>query len=398
MALDFEPTEEQQLIRQSIRKAMEPFLAKREEIMHSVMAEKKFPQELWEAMADTGVFGCLIPEEYGGTDLGLLTMTLALEELATLGFGNAMIVTTQMDTSCILRNGSEEMKKRFLPGIADGSLKFAFAITEPDAGSNSFRLKTVARREGDHYVLNGQKTFITGAEVADWMLVVVRTTPVEELEAKGMSKMMGISLFVLDPRSPGIDLKPIPTRGIEGMAQWTVFFDDVNVPADQMVGEEGMGSMSMFNSLNPERILAAALACGMTQFVLDKACKYARERKVFKDRPIGAYQAIQHPLADSRIGLDAARLLTWRSAWAFDKQLPPATVGHYANAAKYTAAELVINAVDRAIETHGGYGFSEEYQIIYLWEAARLIRTAPISKEMILNYFAEHVLDLPRSY
>ena len=398
MALDFELSDEQELIKTSVRKALEPFVAKRKELVRQVMGEKKFPQELWEALAETGVFGCLIPEEFGGSDMGLLAMTLALEELGTLGFGNALIVTTAMDTTCILRNASQELKQRFLPGVAEGTNKFAFALTEPDAGSNSFRLKTSARREGASYVVNGQKTFITGADIADHMLLVVRTTPIDEIEKSGQSKAMGLTLLMVDTKSEGIRLHPIPTRGIEGMTQWTIFLDDLIVPAENMIGEEGMGSLALFTSLNPERILAAAMACGMTAFALDRACSYARERKVFKERPIGAYQAIQHPLAEVRIDLEAARLMTWRSAWSFDQGLPPATVGTQANMAKYLAAENAIHAADRAIQTLGGYGFSEEYEVIFLWEAARLLRTAPISKEMILNYVSEHVLDLPRSY
>jgi alkylation response protein AidB-like acyl-CoA dehydrogenase len=165
-----------------------------------------------------------------------------------------------------------------------------------------------------------------------------------------------------------------------------------------MIGEEGMGSFALFNSLNPERILVAATALGITDFLIEKACAYARERKVFKERPIGAYQAIQHPLAECRIQLEAARLLTHRACCAFDRNLDPATVGHYANMAKLTAADVALRACDQAIQTHGGYGFSEEYGIIYLWDAARLLKTAPISREMILNYVAEHILQLPRSY
>jgi alkylation response protein AidB-like acyl-CoA dehydrogenase len=398
MALDFELSDEQQLIRTSVRKALEPFVARREELLKQVMGEKKFPHEVWLALAETGLFGCLIPEEYGGTGIGLLAMALALEEMATIGFGNALAVTTAMDATCIVRNASEELKRRFLPGIADGSIKFCFAVTEPDAGSNTFRLKTTAKRNGSAYEVSGQKTFITGANVAEQMLLVVRTTPIEEIERQGLPKAFGLSLLVVDTKSAGIELRAIPTRGIEGLTQFTVFFDKVRVPAENLVGQEGAGSMALFNSLNPERILAAATACGMTEFALQRACAYAKQRKVFKDRFIGSYQAIQHPLAEIRIQLDAVRLMTWRSAWAFDREMPPGLVGSYANMAKFLGAEMAIRAADQAIETLGGYGFSEEYHVIYLWEAARLLRTAPITKEMILNYISEHVLDLPRSY
>ncbi len=400
--MDFELTEEQREVKAAMRKALERLAPRRDEILASVHRDKRFPQEVWDAYAETGMFGALLPEEYGGTNMGLLAMTLATEEAARLGFGNAIVMLTAMDSLCILRNGSEELKRRFLPQVAEGKVRFSFAVTEPDAGSNTFRLKTLARRDGDSYVINGQKTFITGVDHTDYMLLVARTTPIEEVERSGGSKVFGLSLFLVPTKSPGLELRPIPTRGIEGMTQYTVFLDNVRVPADLLVGEEGMGSFALFNTLNPERILAAATACGITEWLIEKACAYARERKVFKDRPIGAYQAIQHPLAECRIGLDAARLLTYRAAWAFDRAgtdlESSARVGTYANMAKLTAADLALKACDHAIETFGGYGFSEEYGIIYLWDSVRLIKTAPITREMILNYVAEHVLNLPRSY
>ncbi|RME71323.1 MAG: acyl-CoA dehydrogenase, partial [Planctomycetota bacterium] len=266
------------------------------------------------------------------------------------------------------------------------------------AGSNTFRIETTARREGEHYVIDGQKTYITGIDQCDHVLVVVRTTPVEQVEAQQLPRAYGLSLLLVPTDTPGITLHPIPMRGIEGLHQYTVFFDGCRVPAELLVGEENMGSMALFNSLNPERILASAVANGMTHWLLEQACNYARERRVFGERPIGAYQAIQHPLAECRIQLDASRLLTYRAAWAFDRDLDLATIGTYGNMAKLTAADLAIRTCDRAIETLGGAGFSEEYGVIYLWDACRLLKTAPITREMILNFIGEHVLELPRSY
>lgn len=400
--MDFDLTDDQRDVQSAMRKALERLAPKREEIMAAVHRDKRFPQEVWDAYAETGLFGALLPEEYGGTNVGLMAMALATDEAARLGFGNAIAILTTMDALCILRNGSEELKRRFLPRVSEGKVRFSFALTEPDAGSNTFRLKTRAVRDGASYEISGQKTFITGVEHTDYMLLVARTTPIEDVERAGQSKAFGLSLFLVSPKSPGVEMRPIPTRGIEGMTQWTIFLDKVRVPADLMVGEEGMGSFALFNSLNPERILAASTACGITDWLLEKACGYARERKVFKERPIGAYQAIQHPLAECRIGLDAARLLTLRAAWAFDRAgADPersARVGSFANMAKFTAADLALRTCDQAIETLGGYGFSEEYGVIYLWDAVRLLKTAPITREMILNYVAEHVLGLPRSY
>jgi len=199
-------------------------------------------------------------------------------------------------------------------------------------------------------------------------------------------------------RTPGIEMRPIPTRGIEGMSQFHIYFNDVEVPAENLVGPENQGARAIFNSLNPERILASATAIGMSDYLVQRAVAYAKDRKVFRDQPIGAYQSIQHPLAEIAIQTEAARLMTYRAAWSFDRDDDPAKVGTWANMAKYLAAENAIRAADQAIQTLGGYGFSEEYGVIYYWETLRLLRTAPITKEMILNYVAQYVLDLPRSY
>jgi alkylation response protein AidB-like acyl-CoA dehydrogenase len=230
------------------------------------------------------------------------------------------------------------------------------------------------------------------------MLVVARTTSAEELEAQGKPKSQGISLFVMDTKSAGIEKTPINIGLSEELTQWHLFFDNVRVPADQLVGQEGNGTFAMFNSLNPERILAAAICAGMAEFALKKAVTYAQERKVFKDTPIGAYQSISHPLAEVKINLEAVKLMTYRAAWAFDQGMNPAEVGTYANMAKFLGADLAIKAVDAAIETHGGMGFVEDTGLIGLWNGARLFKTAPVSREMLLNYVSEWNLGLPKSY
>lgn len=398
MALDFELSEEQILVKKTVAEMLKRFEPRREELRRMILKEKKFPYELWNALAEAGFLGAVIPEEYGGSGLGLMGIALAMEEMASHGYGNGMLVVTTMDVACILRNGTEEIKRRILPHVASGKLKLCFALTEPDAGSNTFRIRTTATRNGSSYRVSGQKVFITGADIADYMLLVTRTVPYEQCEKESIPKAYGLTLFLVDMKSRGIDLKPIPTRGIEGMTQSFVHMDDVEVPVENMIGEENSGSLALFNSLNPERILAAASGVGVSDYLLKKSVDYARERKVFRGVAIGSYQAIQHPLAELKIQLEAARLMMHKAAWAFDKGLDPATVGNYANMAKYLAAELALKTCDQAIETHGGYGFSEEYGIIIYWESVRLLKTAPISKEMILNYMAEHVLQLPRSY
>jgi len=398
MALDFTLSEDQLMIRDAMKKCLEPFRGRRDELRELVLKDKKFPQEIWDSICATGLMGCLIPEKYGGNDMGLLGLSLGLEALAHWGFGNALFIVTSMDAACILRNGSEEMKQKYLPGIATGELKFCFALTEPDAGSNAFRTKTMAVRDGDDYVITGQKVFITGADVADKMLLVCRTTSREDVEARGMPKAFGLALFIVDTKAEGISMQPIPTRGIEGNGQFHIFLDEVRVPASDCVGAPDVGGMVLFNSLNPERILAAATACGLAEHCLETAVAYANERAVFREKPIGAHQAIAHPLAEIKIELEAARLLAYRAAWAFDQDMAPGKVGSYANQAKYLAAEMAGKAVDRTIQTLGGYGFSEDYGIIYYYESVRLLKTAPVSAEMILNFVSEHDLGLPRSY
>lgn len=398
MALHFELSEEQQLIQNSARDLMKKFEPRREELIRMIMKEKKFPEEMWQAISEAGFLGSLIPEEYGGSNLGLLALVFAVEQMGIHGYGNVILILTAMDSLAILRNGSEELKRRFLPEVAKGKVKLCFAVTEPNAGSNTFRINTMAKKNGSGYSITGQKTFITGSDVADYCLLVTRTMSIEEAQAQGFPKAYGLSVFLVDTKAKGFGMKPIPTRGIEGMTQFTLYLDNVPVPAENIVGEEHLGSYALFNTLNPERILAAAQAVGIVNFLLKKAVDYAQERKVFKDRPIGSYQAIQHPLAEIKIEEEAARLLTYRAAWAFDQKKDPGQTGTMANMAKFFAAETAIKAADRAIETLGGYGFSEEYGVIHYWEAMRLLRTAPISREMILNYISEHVLGLPRSY
>lgn len=396
--MDFAFNEQEAAVQEAARALVRKLLPRAGEWRHRLFHDKQLPPELWQAFADSGFLGALIPEAYGGSGLGLTALAIAMEELGSVGLSNALLILTAMDGCCILRHGTEEQKRRFLPAIARGELKLCFALTEPDAGSNTFRIRTRASLQPDgSYRLDGEKVFITGADQVDRMLVVVRTTPHEEA-ARGPGKAWGLSLFLVDARAAGIEKHPLPMRGIEGFRQFRLVFDNVAVAESELLGERDQGALALFQSLNPERILAAATCCGTVRFLLDRATGYARERKVFGDRPIGAYQAIAHPLAEVRALLEAARLLTLRAAWSFDREEGPAVTGAHANAAKLFAADLGIKAADAAIETLGGYGFSEEYGVIHAWEAMRLLKTAPVSREMILNFFAEHLLELPRSY
>ena len=398
MAVDFVLSEEHSLVKSAVKAMIRQYLPRQPEFREKARVERKIPEELWQAYADVGLTGCLVPQEYGGNNLGLLAFALGLEEIIASGFSPGPLLLTAMDSACILRNGTEEQKRRFLPKIADGTYKLCFAVTEPDAGTNTFATKTVARRDGDTYVINGQKTFITAVDITDYMLLVARTTTLEELQEEGKPKSYGLSLFLVETNAKGLQKQLIAIPLSEEMNQYQLFFDDVKVPAENLVGEEDKGVLAMFNSLNPERILATAIALGMTEYALKKAVDYASERKVFKGTPIGAYQAVAHPLAEVKIQSEAVRLMMYKAAWAFDNDLDPAEVGTYANMAKFLAADLAIKAVDHAIETFGGLGFAEETGLINFWNGARLLKTAPISREMILNYVAEWNLRLPRSY
>ena len=385
-----EPSTQENLIRDFVRQVAKKYgrdywLAK--------AREGAFTEELWGELAAGGYLGMMIPEEYGGGGLGLTEMAVLQEEMGHQGIPLLLLVVSNvMDALLIARYGSEEMKERYLPRLARGETRFCFALTEPTAGSNSFRTATQARVDGDSYVLNGQKMFITGVDQSDYLLVVVRTTPFEEVE----DKRQGLSLLIVDRRAEGVNLQPLEMGVLHPETQFAVFFDDVRVPRGELIGEEGKGSKYLFDALNPERISAAAVAVGLGRFVLEKAVAYAKERVVF-DVPIGSHQGLQHPLAIAKTNLELAALMTRYAAGLFDGG-DKVTAAAYANMAKFAAAEAATEACDLAIEVHGGSGFSTDVDLITVWPLIRMLRTVPVSREMILNYIGEHVLGLPRSY
>ncbi len=398
MSLDFNISEESTMLVDALGEAMKPWTNERKAELQDMVDNSVFPEEMWQTFADIGLLGCLVPEQYGGTDAGLLPLALGFEKVAAMGISPNILLVTCMDSACLARNASDAIKEQYLPGIVTGDTKFCFAITEADAGTNSFNMKTSARLEGDRYVINGSKTYISGVETADYMLLVARTTSKEESEKTQMGQYFGLTLFVVPTNAPGIEKHLIPVGFNEGVGQYTLFFDNVEVPADQVVGEVDMGAMVMFNSLNPERILAAAMCSGMSEYCLGVASEYARERKVFRDTPIGAYQGIAHPLAQCKAEHEAARLLMLKSAWAFDQHWDGGKVGSLANMAKLLNSESALHSVDAAIETLGGSAFTREQGLLNLWNGARLLKTAPVSKEMILNFISEWELGLPKSY
>jgi alkylation response protein AidB-like acyl-CoA dehydrogenase len=396
--MDFSLDEHQSMLIEVVRDLLRKRESRREAHLKAIYEEQCFPEELWEDMGEAGILGALVPETYGGTGLGLLGMAIAMEEFSAHGLGNAFCVLTSMANMAILRGGTDEQKQEWLPRMAGGAVKCAFAITEPDAGTNSFNMRTLAERDGDVYRLRGSKGWITGADVATHILVVVRTIPPAEIERKGLPRTHGMGLFLIDADAKGLEKQPMETAGVEGFRQFMLYFDGLEVPVERRIGEDHAGAAVLFHALNPERILAAASAVGLSEFALSKAVAHANDRRVFGDTAIGAYQAVQHPLARIRIGQEATRLLAYKAAWMFDSQASPDEVGHYANMAKLAGSELAVDAVDAAIQTHGGGGFIRDNHLINLWSATRLLKTAPINNEMILNQIAEHMLGLPRSY
>ena len=398
MSLSFNFSEENAMLVDAVGEAMKPWVNERKTELREMVENSVFPEDLWQAFADVGLLGTLVPEEYGGTGVGLLPLALGFEKIAALGISPNILLVTCMDAACLARNASDKIKEQYLPGIVSGKTKFCFAITEADAGTNSFNMKTRAEQQGDKFIINGSKTYISGVEIADYMLLVARTTSKEESEKTDMGQYHGLTLFVVPTDAPGLEKQPLPIGFNEGVGQYTLFFDNVEVPADQVVGKVDMGALVMFNSLNPERILAAAMCTGMSENCIGMAAEYAKERKVFRDTPIGAYQGIAHPLAAAKAEHEAARLLMLKAAWAFDEQWDAAQVGSLANMSKLLNADSAIHSVDIAIETLGGSAFTKEQGLMNLWSGARLLKTAPVSKEMILNFIAEWELGLPKSY
>lgn len=351
----------------------------------------RFPDEIWEAMAAQGILGLGVPEEYGGSGAGVLPVVAAMETMSAEGIPVALFLLTSFAREAILRHGTDQQRQRFVAPTTTGEERMCFAITEPDAGTNSFRIETTATKTADGtYRLNGQKIFISGADAADRMMVVARTTRAAEVT----DRRRGMSLFVIDVDSDGLELQRQDIGILMPDGQFAVFFDDVAVPADRLIGEEDEGFRCLFDALNPERMLVSSWAIGLGDFVLRKAVEYARERAPFQS-PIGSYQAIQHPLARSRASLDAARLMMYTAARIFDEG---GDAAYFANAAKLLASEAAVATCDAAIQTFGGYSFTAEYDVATVWPMARLLRIAPINNEMILNYIGEHVLGLPRSY
>jgi len=355
-----------------------------------VRQEGGHPDELWQEAGRLGYLGVSLPEAYGGGGGGITELAIVLEELGAAGCPLLMLVVTPAITGTVIaRFGTDEQKRTWLPGLADGSRTMAFGITEPDAGSNAHRITTTARRAGGGWVLSGRKVFVSGVDTADATLVVGRT----EDSRTGRLKPC---LFIVERDAPGFSRHLIEMELAAPEKQFELVLDDVRLPADALVGDEDAGLLQLFAGLNPERIMTAAFALGMGRFALGRAVDYARTRQVWKD-PIGAHQAIAHPLAQAHIDIELARLMMRKAAQLYDTG-DDTGAGEAANMAKYAAAEACVRAVDRSVHTLGGNGLTREYGLGSLVTAARVARIAPVSREMILNFVSHQTLGLPKSY
>jgi acyl-CoA dehydrogenase len=386
--MDFELSDGQKEIRNAVAALCARF---GNDYWRSCDERNAYPDEFVKAMTDAGWLAALIPQEFGGAGLSMLEASLILEEVNRSG-GNAVACHAQMYTmAAILKHGNIEQKKRYLPRIASGELRLqSFGVTEPDAGSETPRIKTFARREGDNYVINGQKIFTSRYQHSDMLLLLTRSTPFDQVT----KKTDGMSLFLVNIKESGSAIKAVPISTLVNHGTNQLFIDNLVLPREALIGEEGKGFSCLLSSLNAERILVASESVGDGRWFVDYATKYANQRRVF-DRPIGMNQGVQFPIAKAHVAVEAANLMRLKAATLFDAGLP---CGGEANMAKYLASEAAWEAGEAAMVTLGGYGFTKEYHVERKWREARLYRTAPIANNLVLSFVAEHLLGLPRSY
>jgi acyl-CoA dehydrogenase len=388
--MGFTLTPEQREIRAAVARLCERF---DDEYWLRKDVEGGFPHEFHHAMAEAGWLGIAMPEAYGGSGLGITEAAVLMQAVAETGAGFSGASAIHMNIfglHPVVVFGSDEQKRRFLPPLIAGREKTCFAVTEPDAGLDTTRLKTRAVREGDYYILSGRKIWISTAQVAEKMLILARTTPIEEVARPSF----GMTLFYTDLDRRTVEVREIPKMGRKAVDSNLLFIDGLRVPVADRIGEDGRGFHYILHGMNPERILIAAEAVGLGRAALNRAARYAAERVVF-GRPIGQNQAIQHPLAERWIELEAAELMVLRAASAYDQG---EDAGAYANAAKYCAAEAGFRACETAVMTHGGMGYAREYHVERYFREIQIARIAPVSPQLILSHIAERVLGLPKSY
>ena len=388
--MDFALTEAQEQIRMQARQLAARF---DDACWRRCDAEHAFPWEFYQAFAEGGWLGVAIPPAYGGAGLGITEASLLLEEVAASGAamnGATALHLTIFGLNPVVRHGSDDLKRRILPEAAAGRLHVAFGVTEPTAGSDTPSITTFARRDGDRYIIRGQKVWTSKAQESSKVLLLARTTPLEETA----KRTDGMTLFLADLDPAHVTIREIDKLGRHAVDSNEVFYDDLPVDARDVVGEVGRGFYHLLDGLNPERILIAAEALGTGRAALRKATAYAKSRVVF-GRPIGQNQGIQFPLADSYAKLSAAELMVRKAAWLYDSGRP---CGAEANMAKYLASEWGFEAADRALQVHGGFGYAREFDVERYWREVRVMRIAPVTQEMVLNFLGQHELGLPRSY
>lgn len=388
--MDFTPDPDHELIRDAVRRVCADF---DDAYWRHCDEGHEFPWDFYTAMADGGWVGVAIPERYGGGGRGITEASIVLEEVAASGAGMNGCTALHLSVfgmNPVVRHGSSDLCERYLPRVASGELHVAFGVTEPDAGTDTTAITTRAIRHGDHYVVRGRKIWTSKALESEKVLLLVRTTPLDQCARR----TEGMTLLLADLRRPEVDIRAIPKTGRNAVASCEVRYDDLVVDVADRVGDEGEGFRYLLDGLNPERILIAAEALGVGRVALDRAVAYAKDRVVF-GRPIGQNQGIAFPLAEAYARLRAAELVVRDASWRYDNNL---SCGEQANLAKYLAADAGFQAADQAMQTLGGMGYAREYDVERYWREVRVMRIAPISQEMIMNYIAEHVLGLPRSY
>ncbi|KDD91332.1 putative acyl-CoA dehydrogenase [Bordetella bronchiseptica MBORD762] len=387
--MDFRLSDEQEQIKSAIERLCEPF---DDEYWFNRDREGGFPHEFHQALAQAGWLGIAMPQDYGGAGLGISDAALMMHTIAATGAGLSGASAVHMNIfglHPVVVFGTAQQKQRWLPPLIAGQDKACFGVTEPNTGLNTLKLKTRAVRQGDHYVVTGQKVWISTAQVANKILLLARTTPIEACTGSE-----GLSLFYTDLDRAAIEVHEIEKMGRKCVDSNQLFIDNLRIPVEDRIGEEGKGFSYILHGLNPERILIAAEAVGLGRAALRKAAGYAREREVF-DRPIGKNQGVQHPLARSWMELEAAHLMVQKAAWLYDQQQP---CGAEANSAKFLGAEACYAACENAIFTHGGMGYAKEYHVERYLREAWIPRLAPVSPQMVLSFIAEKVLGLPKSY
>lgn len=390
--MDFSLNDEQRLMMDTARQVGEEFGL---DYWAEKDRHKQFPTECWQRICETGLGGAALPERFGGAGLGMFELALIIETLAGTGAGSTLaqlfMINPIFGGVSVSSFGSDEMKQELLPAIIEGRMNFCMALTEPDAGTNTLDMKSFAAEEGDGWRLNGQKTWITGVDVAGKMLVVARTQKASEVDRP----TRGISMFIIDVDRSGLAFTPIEKVGTQTLSACAVFFDNVRIEPQELVGTLHNGFRELLEVLNTERIVTTAGLVGAGRLAMRLAVDYAKDRKVFAGTPIAAYQGLQFPLAQAHAELECARLMNLKAAAQCDHGQP---YGSDANMAKLIAAQAATHAIERSMQTMGGMGYSREFHVERLWRDARLFKFAPVSEEMILNYIAVHDLGMPRSY